>query len=64
MKNLSVLVIGGGIGWLTAAIAQRRDGHEVTVIEKDPTWSVYGMGGRGDVRAHRRTHLKFAGRCK
>lgn len=44
MKDLSVLVIGGGIGGLTAAIALRQRGFAVTVIEKDPTWSVYGVG--------------------
>ncbi len=44
MKNLETLVIGGGIGGLTAAIALRRDGHNVTVIEKDPDWAVYGVG--------------------
>ena len=44
MKNLEVLVIGGGIGGMTAAIALRRDGHTVTVIEKDPEWAVYGVG--------------------
>lgn len=44
MKNLDILIIGGGIGGLTSAIALCRDGHAVTVIEKDPQWSVYGVG--------------------
>ena len=44
MQNLSILIIGGGIGGLTAAISLRRDGHAVTVIEKDPNWAVYGVG--------------------
>lgn len=44
MQRPSVLVIGGGIGGLTAAIALRRTGHCVTLIESDPSWSVYGAG--------------------
>lgn len=44
MRNLNILVVGGGIGGLTSAIALRRNGHRVTVIEKDPDWSVYGVG--------------------
>lgn len=44
MKTLNILVIGGGIGGLTAAIALRRQGYGVTVIERDPAWSVYGVG--------------------
>lgn len=44
MENLEILIIGAGIGGLTSAIALRARGHEVTVIEKDPTWSVYGVG--------------------
>lgn len=44
MDDLNILVIGGGIGGLTAAIALRGKGHRVTVIEKDPEWSVYGVG--------------------
>ncbi|WP_347304227.1 FAD-dependent oxidoreductase [Croceibacterium sp. TMG7-5b_MA50] len=39
-----ILVIGGGIGGLTAAIAMRRQGIEVDLIERDPDWSVYGVG--------------------
>ena len=44
MKDLNILVIGGGIGGLTAAIALRQKGLAVTVIERDPDWSVYGVG--------------------
>ncbi len=44
MRNLSVLVIGAGIGGLTAAIALRQRGFKVEMIEKDPAWSVYGVG--------------------
>jgi 2-polyprenyl-6-methoxyphenol hydroxylase-like FAD-dependent oxidoreductase len=44
MRNLSILVIGGGIGGLTAAIALRRRGFTVHVIEKEPVWSAYGVG--------------------
>jgi 2-polyprenyl-6-methoxyphenol hydroxylase-like FAD-dependent oxidoreductase len=44
LDKAKILIIGGGIGGLTSAIALRRSGHEVTVIEKDPDWSVYGVG--------------------
>jgi 2-polyprenyl-6-methoxyphenol hydroxylase-like FAD-dependent oxidoreductase len=44
MNDLNILVIGGGIGGLTSAIALRANGHRVTVIEKDPDWAVYGVG--------------------
>jgi 2-polyprenyl-6-methoxyphenol hydroxylase-like FAD-dependent oxidoreductase len=44
MNDLKICVIGGGIGGLTSAIALRGAGHDVTVIERDPTWSVYGVG--------------------
>ena len=44
MVSNSVLVIGGGIGGLTAAIALRQKGLAVEVIEKDPNWAVYGVG--------------------
>jgi 2-polyprenyl-6-methoxyphenol hydroxylase-like FAD-dependent oxidoreductase len=44
MQHAAILVIGGGIGGLTAAIALRRRGFDVTVIEKSPDWSVYGVG--------------------
>jgi 2-polyprenyl-6-methoxyphenol hydroxylase-like FAD-dependent oxidoreductase len=44
MKDLSILVVGGGIGGLTAAVALRRKGFNVDIIEKDPDWTVYGVG--------------------
>jgi trk system potassium uptake protein TrkA len=37
-------VIGAGIGGLTAAIALRQRGFAVEMIEKDPDWTVYGVG--------------------
>jgi 2-polyprenyl-6-methoxyphenol hydroxylase-like FAD-dependent oxidoreductase len=39
-----VLVVGGGIGGLSTAIAMRRAGLEVDVVEKNPAWDVYGVG--------------------
>ena len=44
MKALNILVLGGGIGGLTAAIALRERGFAVTLVERDPDWSVYGVG--------------------
>lgn len=44
MQKANILVIGGGIGGLTSAIALRQRGFDVTVIEKDPEWAVYGVG--------------------
>jgi len=44
MELKSILIVGGGIGGLTAAIALRRKGYPVEIIERDPTWSVYGVG--------------------
>jgi 2-polyprenyl-6-methoxyphenol hydroxylase-like FAD-dependent oxidoreductase len=32
------------MGGLTAAIALRRQGFDVEIIEKDPSWKVYGVG--------------------
>jgi 2-polyprenyl-6-methoxyphenol hydroxylase-like FAD-dependent oxidoreductase len=39
-----VLIFGGGIAGLTSAIALGRQGHQIDVIERDPNWSVYGVG--------------------
>ena len=44
MQQARILVIGGGIGGLTAAIALGRRGFRVTMIERDPDWCVYGVG--------------------
>lgn len=44
MQNQNILIVGGGIGGLTSAIALGRAGHRVTIIEKDPAWTVYGVG--------------------
>lgn len=39
-----LLIIGGGIGGLTSAIALRQAGFDVDIIERDASWSVYGVG--------------------
>jgi 2-polyprenyl-6-methoxyphenol hydroxylase-like FAD-dependent oxidoreductase len=44
MNSGRTLVIGGGIGGLTAAIALCGAGFSVDLIERDPAWSVYGVG--------------------
>lgn len=44
MQNLKILIIGGGIGGLTSAIALGRHGFAVDIIERDPNWAVYGVG--------------------
>jgi len=44
MKDLSILIVGGGIAGLTSAIALRQKGFAVEIVEKDPDWSVYGVG--------------------
>ncbi|MER7832645.1 FAD-dependent monooxygenase [Streptomyces sp. NPDC095602] len=41
---LKVLVAGGGIGGLTAALALTRAGHEVTVAERAPRYEPAGAG--------------------
>lgn len=44
MHHQNILIIGAGIGGLSSAIALGRRGHRVTLIERDPDWSVYGVG--------------------
>jgi 2-polyprenyl-6-methoxyphenol hydroxylase-like FAD-dependent oxidoreductase len=41
---MRVLVVGGGIGGLSAAIALRQRGVDVDVVEINPKWDVYGVG--------------------
>lgn len=44
MPDARILVIGAGIGGLTAAIALGKRGFRVDMIERDASWSVYGVG--------------------
>lgn len=40
----NVLVVGGGIGGMTAALSFAKRGVAVTLIDSDPAWRVYGAG--------------------
>jgi 2-polyprenyl-6-methoxyphenol hydroxylase-like FAD-dependent oxidoreductase len=40
----SALIVGGGIGGMATAIALRRNGTAVDLIDIDPEWRVYGAG--------------------
>lgn len=44
MQQLSILIVGGGIGGLTSAIALGGRGFQIEIVEKDPEWAVYGVG--------------------
>lgn len=44
MHASTALIIGGGIGGLTAGIALRQKGINVDIIERSKDWSVYGVG--------------------
>lgn len=44
MATKNILVIGGGIAGMCAAIELRKRGHHVDLVELDPDWRVYGAG--------------------
>ncbi len=43
-RGLRIIIVGGGIGGLSAAIALRRRGHETTVLERAPRLEAVGAG--------------------
>jgi 2-polyprenyl-6-methoxyphenol hydroxylase-like FAD-dependent oxidoreductase len=40
----NALIVGGGVGGMAAAIALARAGADITQIDADPHWRVYGAG--------------------
>jgi 2-polyprenyl-6-methoxyphenol hydroxylase-like FAD-dependent oxidoreductase len=44
MSELRVLIVGGGIGGMAAAIKLKAQGLDVDLIDLDPHWRVYGAG--------------------
>ena len=43
-KVKSVLIVGGGVGGLSAAIALQKKGIQAEVLELNKEWNVYGVG--------------------
>ena len=41
---MKILIIGGGIAGMCAAIELRKRKHQVDLVELDPNWRVYGAG--------------------
>lgn len=39
-----VLIVGGGIGGMTSAVALKRQGIDAEIVELNPAWAVYGVG--------------------
>ncbi|MDH6269570.1 2-polyprenyl-6-methoxyphenol hydroxylase-like FAD-dependent oxidoreductase [Rhizobium sp. SG_E_25_P2] len=44
LRDIKVLIVGGGIAGMAAAIALRNGGIAVDLCERDPQWKVYGAG--------------------
>lgn len=44
MRELNVLIVGGGIGGMAAAIKLKQQGIAIELIDLDPAWRVYGAG--------------------
>lgn len=44
MAAQNVLIVGGGIAGMSAALALRKHGVKVTLVDADPSWRVYGAG--------------------
>lgn len=43
-SNKKVLIVGGGIAGLTLAVALRRSGIGVDIVELEPRWNILGVG--------------------
>ena len=64
---MRVLIVGGGIGGMSAAIRLSETGHVVEIIDLDPEWRVYGAGitiTGPTLRAYRRLGLLDEIKCE
>jgi len=43
-KLQKILIVGGGIGGMVAAVALRQRDFDVEIVEVNPRWDVYGVG--------------------
>ena len=59
MKNQHVLITGGGIGGLTAALCLAKQGHRIDLFEQAASFEEIGAGIQLSPNASPRDHVSY-----